>query len=92
MLRASRIGLSWETYIRLVNDDKASLADFVYIRYAVGEDQKSNALFNSLLAEYGLSRADFEVFFAANKDNYVGFHYDRDITFRDELAKAKTSP
>ena len=82
MLRASRIGLSWETYIRLVNDDKASLADFVYMRYAVGEDQKSNALFNSLLAEYGLSRADFDVFFAANKHNYADLNKRKDIMDR----------
>lgn len=78
-LRANKIGLSWETYMRLVNDDEVSLADFVYMRYAVGEDKQANALFNDLLAEGGLNRADFDAFFAANKHNYADLNKRKDI-------------
>lgn len=71
LLRANRIGLNWETYMRIISDDPVSLADFVYMRYAVGEDKKANDLFNALLAECGLNRAEFDDFFAANKDDYA---------------------
>ena len=81
-LRANKIGLSWDTYVRIINDDEVSLADFVYMRYAVGEDKQANALFNDLLAGVGLSRTDFDAFFAANKHNYADLNKRKDIMER----------
>lgn len=82
MLRANRIGLDWATYMRIVSDDEVSLADFVYMRYVIGKDKKANELFNDLLAKYDLRRADFDEFFAANKDNYADLDKRKDIMDR----------
>ena len=45
--------------------------DFVYLRYAIGEDRRANFMFDELLTEYDMSRTEFDEFFAANKDNYA---------------------
>ena len=78
----NKIGLSWDKFLQLATSNEAELADFVYLRYAVEENNYLNTSFNELLAEYNLSRVDFDAFFTANKQHYADLRRRKDIINR----------
>ena len=79
---AQKIGIDWNKFLQLATSDEAELADFVYLRYTVGQNSDLDALFNKLLAAYNLSRDDFDAFFTANKQHYADLTQRKDIIDR----------
>ncbi len=85
-----RIGLDADRLVRVMLHGNGLLHDFVYMRYAIGEEPKLQTLFDALLTENGLSREAFDIFFANNKNKYADLHRRKDIIDR-MLGAVRTS-